>query len=161
MCIYIQNKWCTVNCSPPTNWCPASSQAAAAHQTNSPQFSGLFFFFVDCCFLFVCLFVFAWCQMVWNIPLASVAQLSWFCPHPAPSAPAAALTGRTVQETEKLKHSWLCAALLSNNWNTAVLSRLFFSQSQNIAPWGKSQFCSRWNHDTVVHLLMTGVCICH
>ena len=158
MCIYIQNKWCTVNCSPPTDVQPVPKQLQPTKPT--PHSFQVCFFLCRLLF-FVCLFVFAWCQMVWNIPLASVAQLSWFCPHPAPCAPAAALTGRTVQETEKLKHSWLCAALLSNNWNTAVLSRLFFSQSQNIAPWGKSQFCSRWNHDTVVHLLMTGVCICH
>lgn len=152
MCIYIQNKWCTINCSPPTNWCPASLHAAAAHQTNSPLFSG----FCCCCRLFVCVFVcFAWCHLVWNIPLASVAQLSWFCPHPSPCAPAALLTGRTVQETEKLPR--LCAVLLSNNWNTAVLS----PKASHKTLWGKNQPCSCWNHDAMVHLLMTGVCICH
>lgn len=38
------------------------------------------------------------------IPLASVGQLSWFCPHPAPCAPpASSLLG----QHEKLKSPWL------------------------------------------------------
>lgn len=57
---------------------------------------------------------FAWCHMVWNIPLVSLGQLSWFCPLPAPCA-LNPLTSRAVQETEKLKYSLVCAALLSNN----------------------------------------------
>lgn len=30
---------------------------------------------------------FAWCHMVWTIPLTSSGQLSWFCPIPAPCVP--------------------------------------------------------------------------
>lgn len=44
------------------------------------------------------------CPVVWNIPLASLGQLSWFCPLTAPAAsPAWPLAG----EHEKLKSCWL------------------------------------------------------
>jgi len=42
--------------------------------------------------------------MVWNTPLASLGQLSWVCPLPAPAAPlACSLAG----QSEKLKSPWL------------------------------------------------------
>lgn len=35
----------------------------------------------------------AWCHMVWDAPLASLCQQSWFCPLPAPYAPLAPWQG--------------------------------------------------------------------
>ena len=45
----------------------------------------------------------AWCHMVWNIPLASLGQLSWLCPIPASRAPPAFL----LAGHKKLKNPWL------------------------------------------------------
>lgn len=51
----------------------------------------------------------------WNTPLASLGQLSWFCPFPTPCATSAPLAVRAVQEAEKTKYPWqVCTALLSN-----------------------------------------------
>lgn len=38
--------------------------------------------------------------MLWNIPLASLGQLTWFCPLLAPCAPSALLANRTKHESE-------------------------------------------------------------
>ena len=57
--------------------------------------------------------------MVENISLATLGQLSCFCPLPASSAtPSHSLTG----QYEKLKGPWLCATLLSNYSVVVVLN---------------------------------------
>lgn len=82
---------------------------------------------------------FTWSHTVWNIPLARLGELSWFCSLPAPR-PSSLLAGRAVWEADKLKHPWLCTVLLSKNWNISVLSTLFFSLRQSTAShhtlWG-------------------------
>jgi len=68
----------------------------------------------------------AWCRMVWNIPLVSWGQLSRLCPFPTTCAPSAHLL---VGWGEKQKRLWL----LSNNSYISVLSTFFLYWIQNTA----------------------------
>ena len=85
----------------PSSDCPLSQLPTVFH--------GLFCFVLFCFVLFFTLY-----HMVWNIPLTSSDQLSWFCLPTSPSFSLAPLTGRLVREVERLKCPWLCTALLSN-----------------------------------------------
>ena len=64
-----------------------------------------------------------WYHMVWNIPLASLGQLSQLRPLPASCAPC------RPGQCEKLKNP----SLPSNTKNMSILSTLFSSQIQNTA----------------------------
>ena len=75
---------------------PSQSLSSGCLSANCPQF---------------CMF-FTWCQMIWNIPLVSLGVHVLV---PSPLSSAQPHTGRAVQEAEKLKCPWFCAALLSNN----------------------------------------------
>ena len=91
-CVYIhKTSDAQHNCSPPAKQCPSISWAVPVPLANSPQFYSFF----------------AWCCMVWNIPLASLGQLSQFCSLSAPCAPQP-LVGRSVWEAEKLKLRHYC-----------------------------------------------------
>jgi len=74
---------------------------------------------------------FTWYYMVWNILLANMSQLSWFCPSQQlilPILPAC----RTVQEAEKLKCTWLCYWLyqwqLEHQW---VINVVFLKKTKH------------------------------
>lgn len=94
------------HCSPPSNQRPANPWAVAT-PSQLPWFCSS-----------------ARCHTVWNGALARLGHLCQFCPLPAPCAPQP-LTARAVWKAEKLKHPWLCAALLSNNYNIGLPSTLF------------------------------------
>ena len=47
----------------------------------------------------------AWCPMVWDIPLVILGHLSWLCALPVPCAPPIPLLVR-----QKQKSPWLCAS---------------------------------------------------
>lgn len=74
----------------------------------------------------------AWRQMVWNIHLASLGQLSWVCPLPAPAAPpACSLAG----QSEKPKSPWPGVnTALQQLKHQHVISALLIL-IQNIAPY--------------------------
>ena len=74
----------------------------------------------------------AWCQVVWNTPLASLGQLSWVCPLPAPAAPpACSLAG----QSEKPKSPWPGVnTALQQLKHQHVISALLIL-IQNIAPY--------------------------
>ena len=69
----------------------------------------------------------------------------------SPPAPLCFPEPLLAWEAEKLKHPWLCAAVLNNTENITVLSTLFFSQSQNIVSyqtlWRKNQHFPSWIQD--------------
>jgi len=56
-----------------------------------------------------------------------------FCTLPPPGALPVPLTGRRVQEDEKLKCPWLCTATLcsATTRNIGALATLIFSYNQN------------------------------
>ena len=67
---------------------PTDSQPVIEQQLSPSQIASVFKSF------------FAWCHIMWNIPLASSGQLSWFCPLPDPCALSVFPTSRTAQEGE-------------------------------------------------------------
>ena len=150
--IHTQNKWCTEQLLT-THQCPACPWAVASLLAKF-----LPFFKVS-----------ARCYMEWSIPLASLGQLSCFCPIPTLCAPSVTFICRTVQETEKMKCPWLCTALLSNKWNVGVLSTLFFSWSQSMVSyhtiWRKNGLSPSWNkdtaHDSMIRVPMLVVVLSH
>ena len=69
--------------------------------------------------------------MVWNTPLASLGQLSWVCPLPAP---AASLACSLAGQSEKLRSPWLgVSTALQQLKHQHVISSLLIL-IQNIAP---------------------------
>lgn len=71
-------------------------------------------------------------HVVWNIPLASLGMLSWFCSHPSCLYTPSALTGRTAWEAEK-------SLALCKNCSTAAETLLYYphfvSQIQGTSSW--------------------------
>ena len=94
------------NCSLPTNQHPASSWSAAAPPSQLPQFHSC-----------------TWHHMVQDIPLASLGQLSWFCPHTAPCAPPVLLAGRAAGEAET--SLTLCSAAQQQLKHWCIISTVF------------------------------------
>ena len=116
MCIYIyniHNKWHTSIWSPSADWYPVSPHAVLP----PGQLPSVLLFPLTM----------SYGKSLWPVWVT--------CPGSVPSQlcvpPSPVLAG----QYEKLKRPWL-----SNNWNTAVLSTVFFSYSQNIASF-QTQRC--------------------
>ena len=82
MCIYIQNKWCTVNCSPPTDVQPVPKQLQPTKPT--PHSFQVCFFLCRLLF-FVCLFV-CFCMMPDGMEYPSGQRSSAVLVLPPPSS---------------------------------------------------------------------------
>ena len=106
ICIYmhVYTKWCTSNCSLPTDQCWASLPSSIKELEWTPS-------------LFKTLSI--WCHMIWNIPLTSLA--------------AVLVLSQLLRlfDENGLGSVWHC---LTAAINISVLSTLFSSQNQNIIP---------------------------
>ena len=103
------------NWSPPADRCPAYPRAAGPPTPARPPY--------NCS---------AWPHMVWNTPLASLGQLSWVCPLPAPAAPLACpLAG----QSEKLKSPWLSVSTALQQLKHQHVINTLFILIQNIAQY--------------------------
>jgi len=113
----------------------ASSQVEAALSANSPP-----------CYSF-----FMWFHMLWNIALASLGQLSCFCPLPATSAPSAPSVAGQCERLETDTSLVLC----SNNWQQlkhcyVVNSVFLLKPKHSIIPASEeNQFCPSSNRDVI------------
>ena len=70
--------------------------------------------------------------MVWNTPLATLGQLSWVCPLPAPAAPLAYLL---AGQSEKLKSPWLGVSTALQQLKHQCVINVILILVQNIAPY--------------------------
>lgn len=66
ICIYIKTSDTHCSCLPPAERHPDNPWAAVAPTSQLTW-----------------VYSSKWCQMIWDIPLATLGQLSWFCPPPA------------------------------------------------------------------------------
>jgi len=68
---------------PLTEWCPGTPWATSAPMVSSPE-------------------LYCLATWIWNLPLASLDQLSWFCPLPAPYVPSASMLSWQYEKPKSL-----------------------------------------------------------
>lgn len=114
------------NCSLSSNWCPASLWAVTALWPALPVYSS------------------AWCHMVWNIPLASLGQLFWFCLLPAPwiTTPSCQDNMRSWNIFGCVQH---CSAAAKTSLCYQHCSFHKAKSSHHTIQCEEKQLCSSWN----------------